>query len=697
MMPRLEQMKQRVREGAHHTYRQKRVIDVREEVQEEGLSPVQASARLTVRMCDAELPIILPEERIVFTRTLPHPPYPFSDELMGTTKGTQFSYVCNVCADWGMALEQGLIGRKQAALESRQRLQGDAEALEFLEAAIASIDAALRLAGRYADEARRSGQDEIAEMLEQVPAYAPRSFREALQSLRFLQALPWMSGHNHVVLGRFDQYMWPYLSADLDAGRLTLPQAEELLAEFFIALNKDTDLYPGVQQGDNGQSLMLGGVTPEGQDAVNPLTWMVLRVSHGVNMIDPKVNLRVSASTSLDLLTEAVKLTRRGLGFPQYSNDDVVIPGLVAHGYALEDARNYTVAACWEFIIPGRGMEVPNINALSFPAAADCGIREGLMARDSFEGILQRTRQNIRQQVQRYVESKRAMTFHPPAPFFSALMTDCLEAGKDMNNGGARYYNYGIHGSGAANASDALSVVRKLVFEDRRVDGRDLVRALETNFEDEDDEALRQLFLNGAPRIGNNDDEVDALMAQLFEWFADACEEIKDNGRGGIVRPGTGTAMYYVWLVKDRGQKMLEPIVGATADGRKLGDYISCSLAPSPGVQVNGPISVLQSFGKVNYQRIVNGGPITMELSDTVFRNDEALRKVAMLVRTFAQVGCQQLQLNVLNVETLQDAKLHPENHRNLIVRVWGWSGYFCELAPDYQDHIIARHMYTLA
>ena len=695
MIPRLETMKRSVREGAHRQYRQNRVIDVREEVERERLSPARASALVTLRMCDAELPVILLDERIVFTRTLPHPSYPFSDETMGTTKGTQFSYVCNVCADWGMALGQGLLGRRQVALESRQRFHDDPEALEFLDATVESIDAALRLAGRYADEARRVGRDDLAEMLEQVPASAPRTFHEALQSLRFLQALPWMSGHNHVVLGRFDQYMWPYLSADLDAGRLTLPQAEELLAEFFIALNKDTDLFPGVQQGDNGQSLMLGGVTPDGQDAVNPLTLMALRVSHDVNMIDPKVNLRVNASTSLDLLTEAVKLTRRGLGFPQYSNDDVVIPGLVAHGYALEDARNYTVAACWEFIIPGRGMEVPNINALSFPAAADSAIRVGLQAGDDFAGILERTRQNIRQQVQRYVASKRAMTFHPPAPFFSALMTDCLEQGKDMNNGGARYYNYGIHGSGAANASDALSVVRKLVFEDRRVAGHELVRALETNFED--DEPLRQLFLNGAPRIGNNDDEADSLMAQLFDWFADACEEVKDNGRGGIVRPGTGTAMYYVWLVKDRGQKMLEPIVGATADGRKLGDYISCSLAPSPGVQVNGPISVLQSFSKIDYRRIVNGGPITMELSDSVFRSEEALRKVAMLVRTFAQVGCQQLQLNVLNVETLLDAKLHPENDRNLIVRVWGWSGYFCELAPDYQDHIIARHMFALA
>ena len=566
--------------------------------------------------------------------------------------------------------------------------------MEFLDASVETIDAALRLVARYVDEARRLGRSDLMARLERVPAYGARTFHEALQSLRFLQALVWMSGHNHVVLGRFDQYLWPYLRADLDEGRLTIDQAEELLAEFFIALNKDSDLYPGIQQGDNGQSLMLGGLTPDGQEAVNLLTWMALRVSHDVNLIDPKINLRVSANTSLDLLTEAAKLTRRGLGFPQYSNDDVVIPGLLAHGYAPEDARNYTVAACWEFIIPGRGMDVPNINALSFPAAADCAIREGLMAGEGYDSILERTRQNIDAQVKLYVNDKRAMTFRPPAPFYSALMSECLEQGQDINHGGARYTNFGIHGSGSANAADALAAVKKLVFEDQRIAGRELVKALETNFED--DETLRHLLRTAAPRVGNDDDEADALLAQLFEWFADSCEAVGDNGRGGIVRPGTGTAMYYVWLVKDAGQAMLEPLVGATADGRKVGDYISSSLAPSPGGPVWGPISVLQSFSKINYQRICNGGPITMELSESVFRTDEALRKVAMLVRTFAQLGCQQLQLNVLNVDTLKDAKLHPENHRNLIVRVWGWSGYFCELAPEYQDHIIARHTYAL-
>jgi pyruvate-formate lyase len=153
--------------------------------------------------------------------------------------------------------------------------------------------------------------------------------------------------------------------------------------------------------------------------------------------------------------------------------------------------------------------------------------------------------------------------------------------------------------------------------------------------------------------------------------------------------------MYYIWLATGH-EGMHEPVVGATADGRRKGSSFSANLAPAPGAQVAGPISVLQSFSKIDYQRICNGGPITMELSESLFRNAESIRQVAMLVRIFAQLGCQQLQLNSLSVATLLDAKAHPEQHKNLIVRVWGWSGYFCELAPEYQDHIIARHRYQM-
>jgi formate C-acetyltransferase len=220
----------------------------------------------------------------------------------------------------------------------------------------------------------------------------------------------------------------------------------------------------------------------------------------------------------------------------------------------------------------------------------------------------------------------------------------------------------------------------------------ELIAALDADFEGHS--TLRQRLLGEAPKAGN-DPEADRLLATLFGYFAEACEAIPDNGRGGRIRPGTGSAMYYVWLARGAPGDAAPPI-GATADGRKKGDFFNANLAPSPNAQVRGPISVLQAFGGIDYQRVCNGGPITMEISDAAFSDQEALGKCAVLVRTFARLGCQQLQLNALNADKLRDAKIHPERHRNLIVRVWGWSGYFCELAPEYQDHVIQRYQHAL-
>jgi formate C-acetyltransferase len=271
-------------------------------------------------------------------------------------------------------------------------------------------------------------------------------------------------------------------------------------------------------------------------------------------------------------------------------------------------------------------------------------------------------------------------------------MRDCLEQGRDLSEG-LKYNNLGIHGACSANAADALAAVKQFVFDEQSLSADELLAALQANFEGY--ESLRRKLDEAGPKVGSNDDRADALLVTLFEDFAAACEEYGHTPKSGIIRPGTGSAMYYIWLASGR-DGMHEPVVGATADGRVSGEPFSANLAPSPGVRVRGPISTLQSFSKIDFHRIFNGGPITMELSDSVFRDSDSLRKVAMLVRIFVQLGCQQLQLNSLNVETLLDAKTHPERHKNLIVRVWGWSGYFCELAPEYQDHIIARSLYHL-
>ena len=704
MNQRLEDMKRRVREGQHHGLRKAAPIEIVSECDAEQLSWMRRAARLTLRQCQAETPLIAADERIVFTRTLPaaipalYTPADYAALTAGHTLH-ELGPINNICADWGQALSLGVLGQVQTAQASLARWQQDASAspaekaaaLEFLESAIETLQAVLDLAARYAAQARLLGRLDLAEMLEHVPAHPPRTFHEALQALRLLQAVVWLSGHYHVGLGRLDQYLWPYLQADLAAGRLTQTGAYELLAEFFIALNKDSDLYPGVQQGDNGQTLTLGGVDQEGRDCANPLTRLALEVSRDLALIDPKINLRITPHTDLDLLSLATELTRKGLGFPQYSNDEVVIPGLVAHGYRLEDARDYAVAACWEFLIPGRGMDVVNIGAVSFPAAADRAIRAALCAGKGWSDLEQRLETEITGQVQAVAGAYESLLL-PPAPYYSALMSDCLELGRDLSQG-ARYNNFGIHGAGAANAADALAAVRKLVLEEASIAPADLIAALDSDFQGY--EALRQQLAERGPKVGNDDDFVDTLLARLYELFSTACERYGKTTRGGLLRPGTGSAMYYIWLAQGHAG-MREPLVGATAEGRRQGLPLAANLAPAQGAQVRGPFSVLYSFSKLDYRRICNGGPITLELSDSVFRDAEAVRKVALLVRAFAQLGCQQLQLNSLNVDQLREAQAHPELHKNLIVRVWGWSGYFCELSREYQEQIIARHLYAL-
>jgi pyruvate-formate lyase len=695
MNERLALLKKQMRDGEHKALRRGKPIDLLQECENEDLSWPRRIARLVRRQCEAEQVVIRPEEKIVFTRTLPGVPPVFSAEdwsdLTSDRTIHELGPVSNICADWELVLTQGLLGRREVARITRLKLADDLGAVEFLDSVIETIDAVLGLAARYAKQASMLGRDDLVAVLESVPAHPACTFREALQSLRICQAVVWLGGNYHVGLGRFDQYMWPFLKSELQAGSLTIPDAEELLAEFFISLNKDSELYPGIQQGDNGQTLTLGGVKPDGSPAVNKLTQMVLQVACDLELIDPKINLRISAQTDLELLCLASELTRKGLGFPQYSNDDIVIPALVEHGYDLEDARDYVVAACWEFIIPGRGMEIVNIGAVSFPAAVDQAIRTGLAEGLEFKDILGCTAGNIRAQVQALADDYSHLLL-PPAPYYSVFMRNCLEQGRDLSEG-LKYNNLGIHGACSANAADALAAVKQFVFDEQSLSADELSAALQANFEGY--ESLRRKLDEAGPKVGSNDDRADALLVTLFEDFAAACEEYGHMPKNGIIRPGTGSAMYYIWLATGH-DGMREPVVGATADGRVSGEPFSANLAPSPGVRVRGPISTLQSFSKIDFHRIFNGGPITMELSDSVFRDSDSIRKVAMLVRIFVQLGCQQLQLNSLNVETLLDAKTHPERHKNLIVRVWGWSGYFCELAPEYQDHIIARSLYQL-
>ena len=268
------------------------------------------------------------------------------------------------------------------------------------------------------------------------------------------------------------------------------------------------------------------------------------------------------------------------------------------------------------------------------------------------------------------------------APIQSIFFDGCIQKLKNLTCGGTKYYNFGAHGAGIANGADALAAVKQNVFEDKTISKQDLILALENNFEGYDE--IRNI-LKSSPKMGNNDDFVDNIACLIMGCFAKNLNN-RENGYGGIWRAGTGSAMEYIW----KGSKC-----PATADGRKSGNAYSSSYSPSLDAKTAGVLSVIQSFTKFDLSDIINGGPLTIEIHDTVFRNDEGIKKVAMLVKNFILLGGHQLQLNSINGEKLKDAQKHPENYPNLIVRVWGWSGFFNELDVEFQNHIIRRTEYT--
>jgi len=456
----------------------------------------------------------------------------------------------------------------------------------------------------------------------------------------------------------------------------------ECLEEFFISLNFDGDLYPGIQLGDNGQSMVLGGYDAEGNEMFNPLSRLCMQASLELNLIDPKINLRVSKKTPLELYELGTRLTKQGLGFPQYLNDDVVVSGLVKLGYDKKDALDYGVAACWEYIVPNCAFDIPNIAIMNFPKVINTAIHEHLLTCSTFDELLQRVAEGIEAECERQIARANTETF-PPSPYLSIYVDGCLEQAQDFPSYPAKYNNFGCHGVGIANAADALAAVKKLVYNGMessapRIYARQLLNALDKNFEGYDE--LRRRLLD-APKMGNNDDYVDSIASALMAAFSKSMNN-RPNNRGGICRAGTGSAMEYILSSKN---------VPATADGRKAFEPYGSSFSPALSTKLDGPLSVIQSFTKYDLSDIINGGPLTLELHDATFRNDEGIRKVALLVKAFIDRGGHQLQLNAINRDRLLDAQKHPEKYPNLIVRVWGWSGYFCELDLQYQDHIIKR------
>lgn len=631
---------------------------------EEKLSPIERMTRRFELLSGLEEPVLLPNEKIAFIRTVKNIPDCFTENEWSKIKGKhhihELGYMSNLSPDYEDVISVGLLEKRKTADEYGKRV----------------IDAIIGLSDRYREEALKQGKNQLADVLKQVPRYGATNFYEALQFFRIIHFSLWLEGNYHNTVGRFDKYMYPYLKSDMEKGLYTRESALALLEDFFVSFNKDSDLYPGVQQGDNGQSMMLGGVDENGNEVFNLLSELCLEASRELLMIDPKINIRVNKNTPIEVYKKGTELTKAGLGFPQYSNDDVVIEGLVNLGYELTDARDYAVAACWEFIIPKVGADVANIGALSFPKVIDKCLHSDLSDSESFEEFLNCVKKEIQRECDGICNGIKDLWF-VPSPFMNILID-----GGVYN--GAKYNNFGLHGSGVATAADSLAVIEKYVFNEKNISKNDLIEAVDSDFEKHSE--LLPVLRYEAPKMGNNDDFVDKNALFLIDSFSDSLKG-KRNCRGGIFRAGTGSAMYYLWHANE---------IGASPDGRRKGEAFGTNFSASLFAHLNGPISVISSFTKPDFTRAINGGPLTLEFASMIFENEESIEKVATLVKAFVDMGGHQLQLNAVNSALLKDAQLHPENHRQLVVRIWGWSAYYVELDKEYQEHVLKRQQYIV-
>jgi len=620
-----------------------------------------------------ETPVILEDTKIHGLRTLKEFPEIYAPGEMDEIKKNHYVHekgkVTNVVWDIDNVLKEGLEGRRTRLINGKKTDS------EFVECVNETIDFVEEFCDRYACALKEAGKKDAGEMISRVVRYGAKTMLEAFQLFRLLHFTLWGTSCYHNTVGRFDQWAYPYYISDKEKG-MTDEEVLELIEDFFLSFNRDSDLYWSLAWGDNGQSLVLGGMLPDGTNGVNELTYLALTASKEIRQIDPKINLRVDKNTPTELFEAGTELTKIGLGFPQYSNDDVVIPCLEYWGYKTEDARNYAIAACWEFIIPKVGLDIPNIGGTPLAGIVREVIHDNLKECENIEELMKYVKKGIFKKTQEMCENVKNL-YMEPCPYVSLLMSDCLERGIDMSEG-MTYNNYGFHGTGLSCAVDQIAAIDSLMFKKKLFDADRLLKAIETNFEN--DLELKHMLRNDADKMGR-DENANVIGNRILNIFADSLEGVK-NERGGVFRAGTGSAMYYVWHSEN---------LGATADGREAFDYFPANFSPSLFLTKSGPLSVLIAFSPDALYRTSNGGPMTFELHDTVFKTDDSVKKVAALVRAYILNGGHQLQINAVNREKMIDAQKNPEKHQDLIVRVWGWSGHFVELDKCYQNQIIKR------
>jgi formate C-acetyltransferase len=615
---------------------------------------------------------------------------------------------------------RGFLDFKREIGESMTKLDFDQDPeaysrLECLKAMDISCDGLILFARRHADLARRMAEEErdpvrkielkkIADVCARVPAHAPRDFWEALQMYWFvhLGVITELNGWDSFNPGHLDQHLFPFYAKGLADGELSREGAKELLECFWIKFNNHpAPPKVGVTAAESGTysdfaNINLGGLKPDGSDGSNELSFLLLEVIDELHLIQPGNNVQISRKTPDHFLKAACRVIRKGYGFPSVFNADSVVEELVRQGKAYEDARKGGTSGCVEtgafgkeaFILTGylnlvKILEMTLHNGIDPRTGQKIGIETGdPRVFETFDHLFEAFKRQLHHVVEIKIRGnqifERMYAIYAPAPLLSVVIDDCIKKGRDYNNGGARYNTNYVQGVGIGTLTDCLSAIRHFVFEKKAMTMGELLKTLAKNFEGE--EPTRQRLLNQPHRYGNDDEEADGLMVRVFNaFFAEV------DGR-----PNTKGGRYCINMLPTTSHVYFGSVIGATPDGRKAFLPLSEGISPVQGSDRNGPTAVIKSAGKMDHVR-TGGTLLNMKFMPKILEGEENIDKVAHLIRSYFKMDGHHVQFNVVGEETLREAQRHPDQHRDLIVRVAGYSDYFCDLGKELQEEIISR------
>ena len=585
-----------------------------------------------------------------------------------------------------------------------------------LEAMSISCDAAILFAERHAelaeqmaaretDPRRRKELEKIAEVCHWVPAHAPRDLWEAIQMYWFvhLGTVTELNGWDSMNPGHIDQHLYPFYQQGLADGTLTREDAKELLGCLWIKFNNQpAPPKVGVTALESGTyndftNINIGGVDREGRSAANELSYMILEIQEELHQLQPGLSIHIAKDTPDDFLLAGIRVIKKGYGYPSIFNPDTYVQEMVRAGKQIEDAREGGCSGCIEvgafgkeaYLLTGY-LNTPKILEVTLHNGIDpeTGRRIGLETGDprefeTYDQLYAAWRRQmeyfvgLKLSVNNYIE--RMFSLYAPATFLSLFIDDCIEKGRDYYSGGARYNTTYIQCTGLGTITDSLSALKKHVFETHRYTMDEILHALSHNFEGE--EKMRQYILHHTPFFGNDDADADAIAVRVYDDLVQAIEG-RPNTRGGET---------HLNMLSTTCHNYFGSVCGATPNGRLAHFAISDGTSPAHGADTHGPTAVVKSLGKLD-QTKSGGTLLNMRFTPSLLRRETDQRKLASLIRAYFKMGGHHIQFNIVDTATLLDAQRHPENYRDLLVRVAGYSDYFNDMTAQLQNEIIARN-----